>query len=124
MATIVADTGALISLGLIKKVDLIEKVLGEFFIPNAVWVELQEFRSELNADFFNYLSSKRIIIKTKNTLSLVMDFGESESVILYKEIGADFLLIDDQKARKIAESLGVNCIGAIGILILAKKQAF
>lgn len=51
-----------------------------------------------------------------------MDYGESESVILYEEIKADYLLIDDNKARNIAESLGVNCIGSIGLLIKAKQK--
>lgn len=51
-----------------------------------------------------------------------MDYGESESVILYNELQADFLLIDDKKARKIAESLGINCIGLIGLLSIAKDQ--
>jgi uncharacterized protein len=57
-----------------------------------------------------------------NELTFVMDYGESESIILYKELNADFLLIDDKKARKIAESLDVNCIGLIGILSIAKDK--
>ena len=51
-----------------------------------------------------------------------MDYGESESVILYKELEADFLLIDDKKARKIAENFGLNCIGTIGLLSVAKDK--
>lgn len=50
-----------------------------------------------------------------------MDYGESESVILYRELDADFLLIDDRKAREIAQSLGVRCIGTIGFLIACKR---
>jgi predicted nucleic acid-binding protein len=50
-----------------------------------------------------------------------MDYGESESVILYKELDADFLLIDDKKARNIAENYNINCVGTIGILIKAKE---
>ena len=54
-----------------------------------------------------------------------MDYGESESVILYKEVQANFLLIDDKKARTIAENLGINCIGTLGLLSIAKdKQLF
>jgi predicted nucleic acid-binding protein len=34
-----------------------------------------------------------------------MDYGESEAVILYEEMSGNFLLIDDKKARKIAENL-------------------
>jgi hypothetical protein len=51
-----------------------------------------------------------------------MDYGESESVILYKELKANFLLIDDKKARNIAENLNVECIGTLGILSAAKDK--
>lgn len=37
MKIVIADTGALISLGLVGKVRLIEKVFGDFYIANAVW---------------------------------------------------------------------------------------
>jgi predicted nucleic acid-binding protein len=51
-----------------------------------------------------------------------MDYGESQSVILYKELQANFLLIDDKKARTIAENIGINCIGTIGLLSIAKEK--
>lgn len=51
-----------------------------------------------------------------------MDYGESESVILYKEMNAKFLLIDDKKARKIAENFDIECIGTLGILSVAKDK--
>lgn len=53
-----------------------------------------------------------------------MDLGESEAVTLYNEINANYLLIDDNKARQIAESLGVSCIGSIGILIKSKELSY
>lgn len=48
-----------------------------------------------------------------------MDYGESESVVLVEELEADYLLIDDRKARKIAEYFGIDCIGSIGLLLRA-----
>lgn len=51
-----------------------------------------------------------------------MDYGESQSVILYKELQADFLLIDDKKARSIAENFGIHCIGTIGLLSISKDK--
>ncbi|MCF8231575.1 MAG: DUF3368 domain-containing protein [Bacteroidales bacterium] len=51
-----------------------------------------------------------------------MDYGESEAVVLYKELGADFLLIDDKKARSIAQNLGINCVGTLGLLIKSKEK--
>jgi predicted nucleic acid-binding protein len=51
-----------------------------------------------------------------------MDYGESEAVILYKELKANYLLIDDKKARDIAENFGIQCIGTIGILSIARER--
>jgi predicted nucleic acid-binding protein len=53
-----------------------------------------------------------------------VDIDESESVILYEELQADYLLIDDSKARLMAESLNINCIGTLGLLLKAKEKGF
>lgn len=123
MKIVVADTGVLISLGLIGKVDLIEKIFDELYIAEAVWAELNNYD---NPDFshaqFSGFADKVVSIHSKNYLSVIMDYGESESVILYEELQADFLLIDDSKARTIAETLNVNCIGTLGLLLKAKEQ--
>jgi predicted nucleic acid-binding protein len=123
MITVIADTGVLISLGLIGKINLIEEIFGNYYIANAVWQEFQKYDNPLlNKEQFKFLDKRVVEISTKNYLSVVLDYGESESIILYEELKADFLLIDDKKARLIAESLNVNCIGSIGILIRAKQK--
>ena len=123
MKIVIADTGALISLIYLDKVDLIEKVFGDFFIAKAVWEELNDYD---NPDFDRAvllkLESRVKHINSRNYLLMVMDYGESESVILYEELHADYLLIDDNKARVVAESLNVNCIGTLGLLIKAKQK--
>ena len=92
MKVVIADTGVLMSLGLIGKIELIENIFGELYIAEAVWNELCSYD---NPDFsfaqFEKLKSKVIPIHTKNYLSVIMDYGESESVILYEELQADFL---------------------------------
>ena len=123
MKLIIADTGALISLGLVEHIDLIEKVFGDFCIAHAVWEELQGYKNpEFDRKLLSQFENRVVKIKSRNHLSAIMDYGESESIILYEELGADYLLIDDSKARIIAESLEVNCIGSIGLLIRAKQK--
>lgn len=123
MKIVIADTGALISLGHIERIELIEEIFGDFYIAQAVWEELQAYENpKFNTQILDSLRKRVVAIKSKNHLSIVMDYGESESVILYEELQADFLLIDDNKARIIAESLDVNCIGSIGLLIKAKQK--
>jgi hypothetical protein len=46
--------------------------------------------------------------------------GEIDSMILYKKLNADLLLIDDKRARKIADFNGINTIGSLGVLYEAK----
>ena len=123
MILVVADTGALISLGIVGHIDLIEKVFGDFYIANAVWEELQEYENaEFDQSVLSYLEKRVVKIKSRNHLSVIMDYGESESVILYEELNANYLLIDDNKARIIAESFNVNCIGSIGLLLKSKQK--
>lgn len=123
MKLVVADTGALISLILVGKIDLIEKVFGDFYIANAVWEELKSYKNPAFDNGVLFELGKRVVkIRSKNHLLVIMDYGESESVILYEELGADYLLIDDNKARVLAESFNVNCIGSVGLLVKAKEK--
>jgi predicted nucleic acid-binding protein len=47
--------------------------------------------------------------------------GEIEAMALYKQLSADVLLIDDRRARVIAEHNQIHCIGALGLLLVAKR---
>ncbi len=123
MKIVVADTGVLISLGHVGQIKLIEEIFGSFYIAQAVWEELNNYSNpDFSTEVVGELKEKVVKIKSKNHLKMVMDYGESESVILYEELRADYLLIDDHKARIVAESLDINCIGSIGLLIKAKES--
>lgn len=125
MKVVIADTGVIISLIHINQLALIEKIFDEIYIAEAVWIELNNYDNpSFNKLKLEELKSKVVKIQSRNRLSMVMDYGESESVILYDEMNADYLLIDDNKARLIAESLNVNCIGTLGILLKAKQEGF
>jgi predicted nucleic acid-binding protein len=123
--SIVLDTGPVISLAVIDKLELLTQLFTEIAIPTAVWEELRR------SDFFNdfpriksFFERRVKKINSFNELILITDYGESESMLLYKELEADFLVIDDKKARAIAEELGINCIGTLAILIKAKEKGF
>lgn len=49
--------------------------------------------------------------------------GEAEVIALSSETGIK-TIIDDLKARQIAEKMGLTVTGTIGILIKAKKAGF
>ncbi len=125
MKVVIADTGVIISLIHIGKLDLIEKIFGEYYIADAVWVELNNYdHPKFDRSKLAEIKSKVRSVHSKNYLSMVMDYGEAESVVLYEEIKADYLLIDDSKARKIAESIDIHCIGTLGLLLKAQQKNF
>lgn len=51
-----------------------------------------------------------------------IDKGESSAIALAIETPNSTLILDDFKARKIAEQLGLPYTGTIGIIIKAKLQ--
>jgi len=42
--------------------------------------------------------------------------GERSAILLAKALSADLLLLDERKARRIAQSVGLSVVGCIGIL--------
>jgi predicted nucleic acid-binding protein len=48
--------------------------------------------------------------------------GEIEAMALYKQLSADALLIDDHRARVVAKHNQIECIGALGLLLVAKQR--
>ncbi|MGM0579975.1 MAG: DUF3368 domain-containing protein [Bacteroidota bacterium] len=120
---VIADAGPIFSLAIVNELELLNQLFNEIKISKAVWDEIALDKS---TEFYNKISlffkDKVSNIKGFNELTFVMDYGESESVILYKELNAEFLLIDDKKARNIAENFDINCIGTLGILSVAKDK--
>jgi hypothetical protein len=120
---VIADSGPIISLAIINKLEILSALFDDIYIAKAVWEELtRDKTTEHYQRIIDYFEDKVREIKGFNELIFVMDYGESESVILYKELNADYLLVDDKKARNIAEQFGIQCIGTIGICSIAKDK--
>lgn len=120
---VIADAGPIISLALVDKLNILDKIFDDVKIANAVWEEITRDESKCFVGRIKeYFKDKTRGIKSFNELTFIMDYGESESLILYNEIKADFILIDDKKARNIAENFGAKCLGTLGLLSTAKDK--
>jgi predicted nucleic acid-binding protein len=51
-----------------------------------------------------------------------IQIGERQAISLAKAIRAEYVLLDDRRAREIARDRGVNVVGTLGILIGAAEQ--
>ncbi len=120
---VIADTGPIISLAIIDKLPILNHLFNDIKIPRAVINELiHDTSKKEHQTIKHFFANKVCSIKGMNDLTFTMDYGEAEAVILYRELDADILLIDDSKARKIAENFDINCIGTLGILMKAKEK--
>jgi predicted nucleic acid-binding protein len=126
---VVSDTTPLISLLKIDRLDLLENLFGQVFIPQAVFDELtDDVRFKEEADKIE--SKEYIIIKTvinSESVSILkkntgLDQGESEAIILTDELKADILLMDEAKGRTISSQMGIKIMGTIGILMVAYEN--
>jgi len=120
---VIADAGPIFSLAIIDKLELLNEIFDDIKIPRAVWNEITlDKTTTFYSKIHDYFEHKISDISGFNELSMIMDYGESESVMLYKELNAQFLLIDDKKARKIAENFDIKCVGTLGLLLMAREK--
>ena len=50
-----------------------------------------------------------------------IDLGEAETIVLARELGADWVLMDEKKGRRKLTEMGLPKIGTVGILLKAKQ---
>ena len=119
---VVSDTSCITNLIQIDQLILLSKLYSTIIITPIVKEELQSFHSFSEET----ITSLGIFLQTPKNTSAVnllmndLDAGESESIVLAEELHADFLLVDERQATKIAKQRGLTTIGILGIILLAK----
>ena len=129
---VVADSSCLIGLAQIRMFKLLKEVFAEVYIPRAVYEEVVvKGRGEVgSAETESAVKDGWISVKTVDdeiavsALATNLGKGESEVIILCKESGFDYALIDERTAREKAALMGVNTMGILGIMDLAVEMGF
>ena len=122
---IVADSSPLVSLAILEKLELLEKLFDDVYIPQAVFDEITVSGKPFSHALREFSKRKTKRVKNRVALSILMDDldkGEAEAIILALENGIDDILIDEHKGRRIAKTKGLHPIGTIGILLQAKRD--
>jgi len=121
---VIANTTPLISLASIGKLELLKDIFGEIIIAEAVYNEIKAKQgygySEIDTNYIKVQSIKGIVYR--DFLLNQLDLGETETIILAKEIDADFVIIDENIAYKIAKSSELNVVRTLSILLRAKEK--
>lgn len=121
---IVADSSALIALAVCDGLDLILQLYDELKIPEAVYSEIVSPEKPQSDVLGAFLADRVVKVDTERWVLTAggLGRGEIEAMALYKQLSADALLIDDHRARMIAEHNHIQCIGALGLLLIAKQR--
>ena len=118
---VVADASVLIALAQIGQLSFLERLYEEVVIPFAVqsevapsmpkpppWVHTQTLQRPLDS----------------RVAHAALDAGETESISLALETRAQWVILDDLQARRLAKDLGLAVVGTAGVLFAAKQRGF
>jgi len=123
MADIVSNTGPIIALAGIGQLDLLRSLFGTVFIPPAVAAEIRDENSVKALRQAEWITVRPATgVLAVQLLQNELDAGESEAIVLAQEMQAELLLLDERAATRKARSIGLQTIGTLGILLLAKEQ--
>jgi predicted nucleic acid-binding protein len=125
---IVSNTTPLIAFSSLQKFDLLKKLFGKLYIAEAVYHEATITKKEKDNLAFEIAQADWVqTVKVKDRLAVdvlldELDLGEAETIVLAKEINADWILMDEKKGRRKLTQLGLAKIGTIGLLLKAKEM--
>lgn len=124
---VVSNTTPLIGLAQIQRFDLLQQLFGEIHIPQAVYDEAvirgrEEGGAKREVSTATWI--KTVSVKDRLAVEVLLDeldLGEAETIVLAREIEADWVLMDEKKGRRKLTQMGINKIGTLGILLKAKQ---
>lgn len=123
---LVADASALIALATCDSLTLLETLFGSVLVPEAVFSEVTAVDKPQSARLQTYLHGKVRSVDMRRFVYLdaFADAGETQAMLLYKEVDADYLLIDDKRGRKVAKINQIKTVGSLGVLLQAKRAGY
>jgi predicted nucleic acid-binding protein len=122
---VVSDTSPLNYLVLINAIEVLPILFGDIHVPPMVMEELKRSHSPALVRQWAKSPPAWLIVsaptKTFNT-SVRLDPGETQALSLATELGADIVLMDDRKGRRVAEELGLHAVGTVAVLEFAAER--
>lgn len=115
MRVVIADTSCFILFKKIDRFDILKNTFGEISVtdkvldeygPLPIWIKV---RTDYNPQIYEKINQN-------------FGPGESSCIALAQEQSNPILLIDDKRARKVAEDIGIQCTGSLGVLLIAKRE--
>jgi len=135
---VISDTSPIIYLAKIEKLSILKDLYTRIYIPSEVWKELiypiSQNKINIPTDIKFEIDAKEsgwLIVKDPEkeeyhemalNLSRELGRGEAYAIALSLELKADVLLINDKKAKEIAEKKGIKTRWNTEVLLDALEQ--
>jgi predicted nucleic acid-binding protein len=111
---IIADTSCFIILSNIDELELLKKVYGTI-------VTTPEIETEFGESMPKWITVRSAKDKQKQqSLESQVDRGEASAIALAIEIPGSTIILDDLRARVLAEKAGIKITGTVGVIVKAK----
>lgn len=123
MRIIVSNTGPLLHLSEAQSLDLLKQA-GQISIPPFVAIEARLYLPAWQANQPSWIATIELLEPNLNEAQIwqqsgLLDRGEAEALALARQLNGNWFLTDDTAARVLAESLGVETHGSLGIVLWA-----
>jgi len=122
---VVADSGPLIALARIGRLDLLPRLVHRVVIPPAVAAEIRDGGDRpgtREVAAATWIHVEQPDAELARSYGLLVDAGEAEAIALAVQSADSLILLDDRLARRLAESLGIARIGTVGVLVEMRRR--
>ena len=123
---IVSDSGPIISFAKAGHLKLLKRLFQEITIPEGVYDDIvvrgADKPGATEVKSWRWIRKEKVKSQVEvDQLPAGLGLGEREAIILAQELKAA-LLIDDRRARRTAEQMGIACFGSLRVLKEAKER--
>jgi predicted nucleic acid-binding protein len=123
---VVSDTSPIRALAQLDELGLLAQLFQKVLIPPAVADELRRPRRNLSWIDPTLIPGVAVTeVKDRAAIERLrewLDPGEAEAIALAVEWQVRTLLIDERDGRRIAQQMGLQPLGVLGLLVRAKRQ--
>ncbi len=125
-AVAIIESGPLICLVRINQLELLPRLFAKILVPPEVWNEVtvrgQDHPGAYEVSQVTWMTIQAPDPQLVKPLGILVDAGEAEAIALAQITADCTILLDDARARKIAQRLNIKQIGTIGLLLRAKRK--
>jgi len=126
---VVSNTSPILDLAIIDRLSLIREQFTTVIIPKGVLEELRVGENLPGSKkILEALDAKWLQVEEVQDSAMLrilkreLDSGEAEAITLALETRAQWVLLDESEARRIAKDLGLKVTGVLGILLRDCRQ--